>query len=519
MKAFTTMRIGRRLGLGFGLVLLLMAGVALLGLGRMAAMHDRLEEITQVNNAESRLAMAMRIAVNQVNIQARNVVLDTDAARRGEELKQLDLSRARYNAAEQKLDAMLAQQPGTSEKAKALFARVVALKEAGRPALNKALELAQAGDREAAIKQMIDEAQPRQTAWLHALGDLADHEEALSLQAEAAANAAYETGRTLVVALSVAAVVAGVFAAWAISRSITGPIAQAVQIARTVATGDLGSRIEVRRGDEAGQLLQALKDMNDSLVQVVGQVRSSSESIATAAGQIASGNADLSQRTEEQASNLQQTAASMEQMTGAVAQNAETARTVAQLAGSARGVANHGGAAVQRLVHTMEEISAASRRITEIIGVIDGIAFQTNILALNAAVEAARAGEHGKGFAVVASEVRTLAQRSAQAAREIKGLIAASVEKVDAGGTLVADAGRTIGDVVGQVNRIADLVGEISAATDEQSTGIGQVGAAVSQLDQVTQQNAALVEEAAAAADSLSQQAAQLVQAVGRIRH
>jgi methyl-accepting chemotaxis protein/methyl-accepting chemotaxis protein-1 (serine sensor receptor) len=297
-------------------------------------------------------------------------------------------------------------------------------------------------------------------------------------------------------------------------RGITVPLAQAIGIARRVAAGDLGSRIEVRSRNELGELLGALKTMNDSLATVVSSVRSSSDSIATGSGQIATGNADLSHRTERQASSLQQTAASMEQLTATVRTNAETAQTAEQLAKSASEVAAQGGQTVSEVVTTMAQISASSRRIGDIIGVIDGIAFQTNILALNAAVEAARAGEQGRGFAVVAGEVRSLAQRSAQAAREIKTLIGDSVEKVEAGSRQVDDAGRTMADIVQQVRRVSDLIAEISAATHEQTGDIGQVSGAVSQLDQVTQQNAALVEQSAAAAESLQQQAARLVDAV-----
>ena len=304
----------------------------------------------------------------------------------------------------------------------------------------------------------------------------------------------------------------------AVTRSTIQGIDAALAVARTVAAGDLSTRIEITRRDETGDLLAALKTMNDSLVSLVGQVRDGSEQIATGAGQIASGNADLSQRTEEQASNLQQTAASMEQLNASVRHNADSARQAAGMAQGASGVARQGGQDMAAVVATMEAISESSRRIGDIIGVIDGIAFQTNILALNAAVEAARAGEHGRGFAVVASEVRSLAQRSAQAAREIKSLIASSSERVETGMRQVAGAGATMEQIVAQVQRVDALIGEIGESTQQQATGIGQVGDAVDQLDQVTQQNAALVEQSAAAADSLHQQATRLVEAVGRFR-
>ncbi|HEY4317286.1 MAG TPA: methyl-accepting chemotaxis protein, partial [Herbaspirillum sp.] len=297
-------------------------------------------------------------------------------------------------------------------------------------------------------------------------------------------------------------------------RAITRPLNRAVEIAQAVASGDLTQHIVPESNDETGKLTAALKGMNDNLRQIVGQVRRGTETIATASAQIASGNLDLSSRTEEQASSLEETAAAMEEITSTVRQNADNARQANQLAVSASSVASDGGQAVDQVVSTMNSINESSRRIVDIISVIDGIAFQTNILALNAAVEAARAGEQGRGFAVVASEVRNLAQRSAAAAKEIKELIGDSVGKVDAGGKLVEQAGSTIAEVVASVKRVTDVVAEISAAGQEQSSGIDQVNLAITQMDEVTQQNAALVEEAAAAAASLQDQAANLAQLV-----
>ncbi|WOB08611.1 methyl-accepting chemotaxis protein [Piscinibacter gummiphilus] len=306
----------------------------------------------------------------------------------------------------------------------------------------------------------------------------------------------------------------GVLITRGITRALGGEPADVAVVANAVATGNLTTRIDTSRAIP-GSVVAAMDHMQQSLRKVVSQVRSSSDSIATGSSQIATGNADLSQRTEEQASNLQQTAASMEELTATVKTNADTARQATQLAGSATEAAGQGGVVVGQVVRTMEGITASSKKIADIIGVIDGIAFQTNILALNAAVEAARAGEQGRGFAVVASEVRTLAQRSAAAAKEIKGLITESVEKVEAGSQQVGEAGRAMDEIVAQVKRVSDLIGEIGSATHEQTQGISQIGDAVSQLDQVTQQNAALVEESAAAADSLNQQASRLVEAVG----
>jgi len=326
------------------------------------------------------------------------------------------------------------------------------------------------------------------------------------------------------IGLSISALVlaAALFAlGWAISRGLLkqlgGEPMVTAGIAHRIAEGDLAVRIDLKRGDQAS-LLHAVQAMRDSLAKVVGEVRHGTDAIATASGQIAAGNQDLSSRTEEQASSLEQTAASMEELTSTVKQNADNARQANQLAVSASEVAVRGGGVVSQVVDTMGSINSSSKKIVDIIGVIDGIAFQTNILALNAAVEAARAGEQGRGFAVVASEVRSLAQRSGAAAKEIKGLIDDSVDKVEAGSRQVAEAGRTMDEIVDSVKRVTDIMGEITAASQEQSTGIEQVNQAIAQMDQVTQQNAALVEEAAAAAQSMQEQAASLVASVSVFR-
>jgi methyl-accepting chemotaxis protein len=331
-------------------------------------------------------------------------------------------------------------------------------------------------------------------------------------------SAAVTRAEWLMIATALVSALCAIGCAAYITLAITRPIIEAVRVAQTVASGDLTSNIVVDTSEETGQLLQALKDMNDSLVRIVGQVRSGTDTIATASSQIASGNLDLSSRTEEQASSLEETASSMEELTSTVRQNADNARQANTLAASASGVAVRGGAVVSRVVETMDSINQSSNKIVDIISVIDGIAFQTNILALNAAVEAARAGEQGRGFAVVAGEVRTLAQRSAAAAKEIKELIGDSVEKVGAGSKLVAEAGTTMSEIVSSVQRVTDIMAEISLATQEQSTGIDQINMAVGQMDTVTQQNAALVEQAAAAAASLQEQAAGLAEVVSVFR-
>ena len=343
------------------------------------------------------------------------------------------------------------------------------------------------------------------------MSDKIQHQSEVTREASEAISGA---ARAAVVAALAVCAAALLLLGWLISRGIVRPIQRAVQIAEQVARGDLRARIEVSGHDETAQLLGALRSMNDKLSDVVGAVRQGSHNIADGTSQIAIGNMDLSQRTELQASNLQQTAASMEEITSTVRNNSETARAAADLAGTMSDSAASGGAAVAQVMGTMAEITQSSRKMGDIIGVIDGIAFQTNILALNAAVEAARAGEHGRGFAVVASEVRALAQRSATAAKEIKTLIETSVEGVERGAAQADAAGTTMDEIVAKVVRVTQLIGEISNATQEQTSGLGQINTAVAQLDQVTQQNAALVEESAAAAESLKKQADRLVEAV-----
>ncbi|KAF1044754.1 MAG: Methyl-accepting chemotaxis protein III [Delftia tsuruhatensis] len=361
----------------------------------------------------------------------------------------------------------------------------------------------------------------QQDAFFAAINDMLAHQQVRATEtAQATEGKSLAAGRQML-SLALASLLLGALVAWAITRRIKGLLggepAYAAQVTQEVAKGNLAVNVQLRRGDTTS-LLASLEAMRASLAGIVSQVRHSSESIATGASQIASGNADLSARTEEQAANLEETAASMEQMTATIQQNVDTVRSASGLAQSASATAVHGGEVVHGVVSTMEDITHSSRKIGEIIGVIDAIAFQTNILALNAAVEAARAGEQGKGFAVVASEVRSLAQRCANAAKEIKGLISESVGKVAAGSRQVAEAGSTMNDIVTQTHRVAELISDIGAATQEQSQGVTQVSDAVQQLDQVTQQNASLVEESAAAADSLNKQAAQLVQLVSVFR-
>jgi len=350
---------------------------------------------------------------------------------------------------------------------------------------------------------------------------LTELEQQIAARSDAVADQAYRTGQQAShwsAGLMVLAMALGVVIGVRLSRSVVGPLSHATQVASDVAGGDLRGRILVHGQDETGRLLQALADMQAQLRRLVGDVRGNAENVATASAQIAHGNSDLAARTEQQASALQATASSMEELSAAVQQNADNARQASELALSASDVAVQGGTVVGQVVDTMKGIQHASRRIVDIIGVIDGIAFQTNILALNAAVEAARAGEQGRGFAVVASEVRSLAQRSAEAAREIKTLIGSSVDQVEQGTALVDQAGHTMQGVVGAIRKVADIVAEISQASADQSAGVSQVGQAVTRMDQGTQQNAALVEQTSAAAESLRQQAGQLVDVVSAFK-
>jgi methyl-accepting chemotaxis protein len=346
------------------------------------------------------------------------------------------------------------------------------------------------------------------------VAELAARQTRLFNQAKDRVDQTVASSRTILVAVGSAALVVGAVLAYFLSRSITDPLREAVEVARAVAAGDLSRKVEVHSRDETGQLMEALKSMTDNLNRIVARVRAGTDTIATASAEIAAGNQDLSARTEQQAGALEETASSMEELTGTVQQNAENAHQGNQLAVCASEIAIKGGSVVSQVVETMSAINDSAHKIEDIISVIDGIAFQTNILALNAAVEAARAGEQGRGFAVVASEVRSLAQRSAAAAKEIKTLIDDSVEKVEAGSRLVNQAGATIQEVVGSVQRVTGIMSQIASASKEQSDGIEQVNQAIGQMDQVTQQNAALVEEASAAAASMREQAASLAEAV-----
>src|SRR5450830_65671 len=379
----------------------------------------------------------------------------------------------------------------------------------------KILLLSRANKNDEARDVIVKEATPVYLAMFAAADKLVSVNQEGAKNADESAENTYRSSRILITAMLGICIVIGMLMAVWVARIVSNPLRLAVDVAQRVADGDLTADIRPTSKDETGQLMTSLKAMNDSLLKIVTEVRQGTDTIATASNEIAVGNLDLSSRTEQQASSLEETASSMEELTSTVKQNAENAREANQLAASAAEVAQRGGAVVSDVVHTMASIDASSKKIVDIIGVIDGIAFQTNILALNAAVEAARAGEQGRGFAVVATEVRNLAQRSAGAAKEIKELIAASVANVDTGSRLVNEAGQTMGDIVDSIVRVTDIMGEITSATHEQTIGIEQINMAIAQMDEVTQQNAALVEEAAAASQSMQEQAGELAHVVG----
>jgi len=509
----SNLKIGTRLNLGFGAVVALLAVLVVSAQGNFSRLSDanllNIHTYQVLGEASSMLESLLNIETGERGF-----------ALTGKEssLEPLESGKRSFQEHLRAIRALTADNPAQQDRIKALedaqqqwmavaIDPVIALRRGGDGGLAAAVTAEQAGKGKAGMDAM--------RALLAEIGKTES-----ALLAERARQAAELKTRTTLVLVGGGALAALLAAAVAVfmQRNITRPLAAAVAVAKRVAEGDLTGRIEVRSGDETGELMAALRDMNAALVRIVGQVRGGTDTIATASAQIAAGNMDLSSRTEQQASSLEETASSMEELTSAVKQNADNAVQARTLASSASAVAVKGGAVVSDVVRTMGSINDSARKIADIIGVIDGIAFQTNILALNAAVEAARAGEQGRGFAVVATEVRNLAQRSAGAAKEIKALIDDSVDKVGVGSKLVDQAGATMQEVVDSVQRVSAIIADISNASEEQRTGIEQVNEAITQMDQVTQQNAALVEEAAAAANSMQDQAAALSQVVGVFR-
>ncbi len=509
------MKVGTRLALGFGLVLAFLCGVAGLSVLRIQGINDQVENILENRFVKVKLANAVNQGVMLQALSLRDAVIAAkDPVLLQQALDGIDATFAANTEAMGKLEKLLAH--GVA-KGPALFNAMTEKRAEYASARAEVLRLVKAGHADEASVYMFKTGRPAFKAFTAAIAAMVDYQSGAmdkeGAMAEADGRSAVVWTLFLAAAASVVAVLAGAVISRSVTRQLGGEPNDVARIAKAIAAGDFQVAVPSSTAD-SHSVMAAMSAMRDKLHELVGQVRQSSDSIATGSAQIASGNADLSQRTEQQASNLQQTAASMEQLTATVRTNADTAQQAHQLATSAADAASKGGVVVGQVVATMQDISTSSKKIVDIIGVIDGIAFQTNILALNAAVEAARAGEQGRGFAVVASEVRSLAQRSANAAKEIKTLISDSVEKVETGSRQVHAAGASMGDIVAQVGRVSQLIGEITNATAEQTSGISQVGDAVNQLDQTTQQNAALVEQSAAAAESLRAQASRLTELV-----
>ena len=506
---FSDFKIGQRLGAAFGILVLMTMASAGLGLQRLSQIQDNLDAVVKENHVKSELAHQMNEAILIVTRAMRTLMLvDSEFEREalGQEIGQ---ARKEYDEARAQLDGL-----PTSEEFRAHLARIDQVRDAARPVTNRVVQSGLAGDKEQALALMQGESSALVQQWQKLLKDSVHLQQAADDLAYQESLHSYVTARDMLIASTAAMLALSVLLGWLTTRSITRPLAHACDVALRVSRGDLtvGARAEGR--DEAAQLLRALAAMEQQLIGTVSRVRHNAEGVASASAQIAQGNHDLSHRTEEQATSLEQTAAAMEQLSGTVRANADNAAQANQLVQGASAVAAQGGAVVFKVVDTMKGIEDSARKIADIIGVIDGIAFQTNILALNAAVEAARAGEAGRGFAVVAGEVRQLAQRSAEAARQIKTLITDSVERVGQGSQLVDQAGHTMQEVVASIRQVTELMGEISHASREQSAGMAQIGAAMGQMEHVTQHNAALVEQSAAAAESLKSQAERLVDAV-----
>ncbi|WP_422843345.1 methyl-accepting chemotaxis protein [Acidovorax sp. M2(2025)] len=506
-------RMAHKLWLAVVLIVVLLVAVVGFSGYRSAQVQARSEAAAR--DMEARVQAAITWAglteTNAARTQA--LIVSGDPAVEAEFKDVIAATSAKISEVQKSLESL-----ALSESDKAQMTKIAAARKTMIDLRGEARKLKTGGQQEQAVALIAQKYNPAVAAYLGTLREFVQQQQ----QNAAATQAAMASERMLTVKIAAVAVglllLAIIVGAYYLINSIQRPLEQANGLAERIAGGDLSQSERVTRSDEFGDLLRSLYAMSDALGRMVHQVRQSTDSIAIASAEIATGNQDLSARTEQTSSNLQQTAAAMEQFTSTIQQSAGSAQQASSLAASATGVARRGGEVVTQVVSTMEDINHSSKKIADIIGVIDGIAFQTNILALNAAVEAARAGEQGRGFAVVASEVRSLAQRSAEAAKEIKQLINASVERVEAGSRLVSDAGATMTDIVQSVQRVTDMIGEITAASSEQSAGVAQVNQAIGNLDQMTQQNAALVEESAAAAQSLREQADHLAREVSRFK-
>jgi methyl-accepting chemotaxis protein len=509
MNMIKNIGIGQRLALGFGVMIFLLLLLAGLSYMRISSLNQEVATMVDVRYPKTVVANTIKADVNEATRSMLNVLIMTDPTQIAKELANIEASNASATKALAELNKTT-----TDAKGKEILAEIEKVRTRFIPGQKTFVGLINEDKKDDAMVKFMFSLRPQQGKYFEALDKFVAFQNAEMVKGGQEASAVTARTQLFIKLLTLIAAAISLVVAYMATRSITGPLNEAVAVARRVADGDLSSEIHVNSTDETGQMMQALKDMNAGLIRIVAEVRSGTDSIAEASAEIASGNLDLSSRTEQQANSLGQTSTSMRELTGTVQQNADNARQANQLAAKASEVAVRGGSVVAHVIDTMGSITASSKKIVDIIGVIDGIAFQTNILALNAAVEAARAGEQGRGFAVVASEVRNLAQRSAGAAKEIKALIGDSVDKVREGSTLVEQAGVTMEEVVASVRRVTDIMGEITSASQEQSAGIALVNTTILEMDETTQQNAALVEEAAAAAASMQDQAANLARVV-----
>jgi methyl-accepting chemotaxis protein len=510
MGLVANIKIGKRLGLGFALILAMTVVISSVGAWRMNKIADKTKAMMAVPMAKERLITDW-YSLNFASIRRTAAIVKSTDPSLGAYFKDDSAASVKKAAELLKQIEPLVDASGPERE---LFAKILEQRKAYSASRDGAVKAKADGNAEESARILDQEFTPASRKYQDLLQQMVTMQRSSMDATASSIDSNADSSTQLIVILCACALALGGVMSWLLTRGIVLPIRDAVKAAETVASGDLTGDIVATTNDETGALLRALRHMNGSLVGIVSQVRGGTDTIATGSREISAGNLDLSARTEQQAGALEETAASMEELTTTVRQNADNARQANQLAITASEVATHGGAVVSEVVTTMGAINASANRIVDIIGVIDGIAFQTNILALNAAVEAARAGEQGRGFAVVASEVRNLAQRSAAAAKEIKELITASTVNVDAGTKLVDQAGATMVQVVDSIRRVTDIMAEITSASQEQTSGIEQVNSAITQMDQVTQQNAALVEEAAAAASSMQDQAAKLAEVV-----